>query len=57
MHRHSYHCPYCNGRLFDVVCYPSKKIENDSNYAIMIKCWKCHRIIEIIGKTLVQTSP
>ena len=57
MHRHSYHCPYCNGRLFDVVCYPSKKLENNSNYAIMIKCWKCHRIIEIIGKTLVQTSP
>ena len=20
----NYHCPYCNGRLFDVVCYPSK---------------------------------
>ena len=57
MQRHSFRCPYCNGRLFDVVCYPPKKLENNSNYAIMIKCWKCRRIIKIIGKNLVQTSP
>ena len=36
MHRHSYHCPYCNGRLFDVVCY-SCIIEAEFINGVVIK--------------------
>lgn len=54
INQQSLHCPNCNGRLFDVVNYLPTDSVAESNYAIMIKCWKCHRIIKIISKNLVQ---
>ena len=57
---HQIRCPVCDGRLFDVI---TQKKEDDcfnKHFAVLIKCWKCHKTITL-GKInnydyLVQAS-
>ena len=47
-------CPYCNGRLFDLVLIGLPDPNREPLYNIIIKCWKCRQKLNIENRNLVQ---
>ena len=57
---HQIRCPICDGRLFDVITQKNEEECFSTHFAVLIKCWKCHKTITL-GKInnydyLVQAS-
>ena len=44
---HHIRCPICGGRLFDVITGKGKNSYFGTNFAVMIKCWKCRETITL----------
>lgn len=44
---HHIRCPICGGRLFDVITGKGENSYFGTNFAVMIKCWKCRETITL----------
>lgn len=44
---HQIRCPKCNGRLFDVTVEKNAANCIEKRFAILIKCWKCHKTVSL----------
>lgn len=58
---HQIRCPECNGRLFDVIAETNEGNCLSKKFAVLIKCWKCHKTVSLEQSNnmeyLVQASP
>ena len=58
---HQIRCPKCNGRLFDVIAETNEENCLSKKFAVLIKCWKCHKTVSLEQSNnmeyLVQASP
>ena len=58
---HQIRCPECNGRLFDVIAKTNEENCLSKKFAVLIKCWKCHKTVSLEQSNnmeyLVQASP
>lgn len=44
---HQIRCPECNGRLFDVIAKDKEENCPGTKFAVLIKCWKCHKTVSL----------
>ena len=53
MNIRKYHCPYCNGRLFDFIPLKKDVFLTTHDCRLIIKCWKCRQNIVIKYEHLI----